>query len=613
MVTDHVVHNENIVFDLAEKFIKETSRCIFLTGKAGTGKTTFLRHIRNTTRKNTVVVAPTGVAAINAGGTTIHSFFQLPFTPFVPFGDTSKEGEELFDRYKLLQNLRIESEKRSIFRQLELLIIDEVSMVRCDILDAIDIILRHFRRKPWLPFGGVQVLFIGDLFQLPPVVQNNEWAILRRAYQSPFFFDAHVMRDANPLYIELKKIFRQTDETFISLLNRIRNNETTADDISLLNERYCPDFRPTEEEGYITLTTHNARADKINQEALQRLEGDPVQFHGEVEGDFPERNFPTDKVLHLKPGAQIMFIKNDPERIRRYYNGKIGIVRRIESGKIIVTFPSESDELEVTKETWRNVRYTLNSTTHQVEEEILGIFTQYAIRLAWAITIHKSQGLTFSKVIIDAGSAFSPGQVYVALSRCTSMDGIVLFSKISRSVISSDDRVLEFAEEEVLPEHLQPMLNLEQQHYKLAKLLDIFDWDIALDELKAFRDLAREKKFVDQEELQEVFSKAESIVDEQKEITKKFRDQMRSLVGQRDFSYLLQRVEAGVTYFGSIIDDELLPLLRTYQVSLAGQKRVKKVRRTLNELIDFSVNLKKTFSRASILAKEMGDQTQRSA
>jgi hypothetical protein len=605
MLTDHVVYTENLVFDLAEKFIKETSRCIFLTGKAGTGKTTFLRHIKNTTRKNTVVVAPTGVAAINAGGTTIHSFFQLPFTPFVPFGNKTKANDELFDRYTLLQNLRIESEKRSIFRKLELLIIDEVSMVRCDILDAIDIILRHFRRKPWVPFGGVQVLFIGDLFQLPPVVQNNEWAILRNAYQSPFFFDAHVMRDADPLYIELKKIFRQSDPTFISLLNRIRNNETTGDDIDLLNERYRPDFRPSEEEGYITLTTHNARADKINQEALDRLMGDPIAFQGDVEGDFPERNFPTDRILNLKPGAQIMFIKNDTERIRRYYNGKVGIVRRIEAGKIIVSFPGEYEELEVTKESWRNVRYSLNHTTHQVEEEILGIFTQYAIRLAWAITIHKSQGLTFDKVIIDAGSAFSPGQVYVALSRCTSMEGIILFSKISRSVISSDERVLEFAEEEKLPEELQPMLNLEQQHYKLAQLLDIFDWTIAMDELKIFRDLAQEKKFVDQEEMHEVISKVESLVAEQQEVTRRFFEQMRSLVGQQDFTFLLQRVEAGVTYFTAVIDAQILLLLADYEKNLATQKRVKKVRKTLNGLIDFFRTLQKAFSKASILAKEM--------
>jgi hypothetical protein len=605
MVSERVVDHDNKIFALAADFVAYTSKCIFLTGRAGTGKTTFLKHIRKSTHKNTVVVAPTGVAAINAGGVTIHSFFQLPFTPFVPFSHHTAGRESLYDCFTLLQNLRIDNEKRGIFRELDLLIIDEVSMVRADVLDAIDVILRHFRKKEHVPFGGVQVLFIGDLLQLPPVVQPSEWNVLKEYYTSPFFFDARVTREADPVYIELKKIYRQNDPHFISLLNKVRNNEMTVHDIELLNERFDPAFTPPDGEGYVTLTTHNSKADAINLAAIGRLPGKAVTFEGSVEGEFPEKNFPTDRVLTLKEGAQIMFIKNDTERVRRYYNGKIGIIKSIGTGKITVVFPGESEALEVTKETWTNVRYSLNHNTRQVEEEVLGAFTQYAIRLAWAITIHKSQGLTFQKVIIDAGNSFAAGQVYVALSRCTSLSGIVLYSRIHKNAIRLDDRVMEFSEEERTAEQLLPVLEVEQRQYRVSRLLDVFSWGIAKDELALFLAFIENKKQIDKERAHEVISQAQAVVDAQIVITDKFSVQLKNLVSQREFPLVVTRVEAALAYFTGIIDNSIISPLVLYEESLKGEKKVKSVRRKLRDVIVFFQNLKNVFGKARELTSAL--------
>src|SRR5690606_13894187 len=381
MVQEFNLDRENRLFLLAEEFIHTTSRSLFLTGKAGTGKTTFLKHIHHTTSKNVVIVAPTGVAAINAGGVTIHSFFQLPFSPIVPPEGIKPGSRSLFERSALLRNLNVDSEKRNIFRELQLLIIDEVSMVRADVLDAIDIILRFFRNKEAVPFGGVQVLLIGDLYQLPPVTQPNDWIILSPYYRSPFFFDSYAWRYSQPLYIELKKVFRQTDPVFIEMLNRIRNARVSTSDLDALNKRFDPVFEPDSDSGYITLTTHNSKADSINESRLRKLDAEEVMFQAEVEGDFPERSFPTDKLLVLKPGAQVMFIKNDISHERRYFNGKIGIVADVGVGKILVRFPEEERLLEVSRDSWRNVRYTFNPLTREVEEEVLGVFTQYPLRL----------------------------------------------------------------------------------------------------------------------------------------------------------------------------------------------------------------------------------------
>ena len=419
----------NELFDLAYRFITETGENIFLTGKAGTGKTTFLKYLKENCTKNIIVAAPTGVAAINAGGVTLHSLFQLPFHPFLPTAASKAE---------LLAKIRYNKQRQQLLRKMELLVIDEVSMVRCDVMDAIDTVLRSVRRNQHLAFGGVQLLCIGDLYQLPPVVQNQEWSILSEYYSSPFFFDSQAHKAQIPLLIELNKIYRQKEESFIELLNKVRNNDMNADDFEQLHTRFFPGFKPAPDENFITLTSHNNQADGINHRQLQKLNSPPFIYKAVVENEFPEQLYPAEAELVLKEGAQVMFLKNDLVQ-KRYYNGKIGVIRSLEKEKI--TVDCEGALIEVTMETWENSRYTLHRGDGKLVQEIIGTFTQYPLRLAWAITIHKSQGLTFDKVMIDAGAAFSSGQVYVALSRCTSLDGIVLLSKIPSSAIYTNEHV----------------------------------------------------------------------------------------------------------------------------------------------------------------------------
>ncbi len=425
-----VTIERNEIFDLAYRFVTETSENIFLTGKAGTGKTTFLKFLKDNASKNIVVAAPTGVAAINAGGVTLHSLFQLPFHPFLP---TRNHKEEL------LGKIRYNKQRQQLLRKMELLVIDEISMVRCDVMDAIDTILKSIRRNYDTPFGGVQLLCIGDLHQLPPVAQNHEWSILQEYYSSPFFFDSMAIKEQMPLLIELNKIYRQKEDSFVRLLNKVRNNQMDADDFEDLHLRYDPLFSPMPGEKYITLTSHNKQAAEINQRKIENLFTKPFTFKAAIEEDFPEHIFPAEAELLLKEGAQVMFLKNDVVA-KRYFNGKIGVVKLLEPNKIIVD--CDGVDIEVAKETWENTRYTLNKNDGKLEQETMGTFTQFPLRLAWAITIHKSQGLTFEKVMIDAGSSFSSGQVYVALSRCTSLEGIVLLSKLSSSTLFSNDNVI---------------------------------------------------------------------------------------------------------------------------------------------------------------------------
>lgn len=475
----------NEIFKTAVSFVTGTGRHLFITGKAGTGKTTFLKYVRDRSMKRMAVVAPTGVAAINAGGVTIHSFFQLPFGPFLP-GNTKHNNafESGFNtRETLLRNLRLAGARRDVIRGLELLIIDEVSMVRADLLDAMDTVLRHVRRQPQLPFGGVQMVYIGDLYQLPPVVNNTEWEVLRDHYESPFFFHAKAIQQAPPVYIELKKIYRQSDYIFISLLNNIRNNCCVQADLDALHQYYRPGFTPAKEDGYITLTSHNARADHINQQELERTPGKLHKFEAEVTGDFPDKMFPVEKTLLVKEGAQVMFIKNDKGEQRRYYNGKLALITKIEKDKLHVRCIGDDAELEVEVELWRNIRFRLNKETEEIEEEELGTFSHFPLRLAWAITIHKSQGLTFDKAIIDAGASFAPGQVYVALSRLTSLDGLVLLSRINPSSISNDDRIKPFASTEIAEQAALELLAKEQQTYLHHQLLKSFSWGALIDVL----------------------------------------------------------------------------------------------------------------------------------
>ncbi|HET9052915.1 MAG TPA: AAA family ATPase, partial [Cyclobacteriaceae bacterium] len=401
----------NVTFSLAADFINHTSKSVFLTGKAGTGKTTFLKYICENTYKNFVVAAPTGVAAINAGGVTLHSLFQLPFGIYLPLHHVPEVHShvQVTTRATLFKNLQLSKSKRDLLQELELLIIDEVSMVRCDMLDAMDVILKTVRKNQ-RPFGGVQVLFIGDLYQLSPVAKGEEWRMLRGYYQSPYFFDSKVVLDSPPLCIELKKIYRQNEQVFIDLLNNVRNNVATVQDLALLNARLT-----TEEntEGYVTLTTHNDKANAINARELAKLPDEEHAFPATIQNEFSEKSYPTDPVLTLKKGARIMFIKNDTSEEKKYYNGKMATVTGIEGDTVTVEF-DQGGVLELTRETWRNIRYRYNNDTDEIDEEELGSFIQFPIRLAWAITIHKSQGLTFQHAIIDAGSSFATGQVYVA-------------------------------------------------------------------------------------------------------------------------------------------------------------------------------------------------------
>lgn len=480
----------NTLFQLAADLINQSCRNIFLTGKAGTGKTTFLKYIRENCPKQMAVVAPTGVAAINAGGVTIHSFFQLPFSPFIPSPKGFSRNDNTVSRHNLISRLRFSNEKRKVLQQLELLIIDEISMVRCDLLDALDTVLRHFRRLPYERFGGVQVLFIGDMYQLPPVVKNEEWNLLSEYYDSPYFFDSHVIKEEQPLYIEFNKIYRQSEERFINVLNQVRNNELDEDGISVLESRYRPVFKRTNNDGYIVLTTHNEQARNINTAELQRLTTSVHSYQAEIENDFPTSSYPADETLYLKEGAQVMFIRNDTaDRGKRYFNGKIGIITRLEEDKIFVTCTDEDFEIGVEKEQWENIRYTLDKASQTMKEEVLGTFSQFPLRLAWAITIHKSQGLSFEKAIIDAGEAFAPGQVYVALSRCTSLDGMVLKSRLRINSILTDQRIVRFSQKISSSQTLQEELQEARKQYQQKILLSTFDFRIAVNhagELKEY-------------------------------------------------------------------------------------------------------------------------------
>lgn len=574
--------DDNIIFKLAADFVNNTSRHIFLTGKAGTGKTTFLRHIKEQASKQSVVIAPTGVAAINAGGVTMHSFFQLPFGPFIPATNRgfSSNNDSTADKHSLFKNIRFSADKRELLQELELLIIDEVSMVRADMLDAMDTILRHFRKKLHLPFGGVQVLFIGDMYQLPPVVPNNEWDVLQPYYESPFFFSAKVIQEAPPLYIELKKIYRQNEQQFIDVLNRVRNNQVTDDDFALLNHRYAPAFIPAKEDKYVTLCTHNRVADTINAGELEKLPGKRQVFNGIIEGDFSEKALPTEMCLQLKEGAQVMFIKNDSGPDRKFFNGKLATIKKIETDGITVTDNNTNEELKCAKETWRNIRYNYDKESESIKEEELGSFTQYPIRLAWAITIHKSQGLTFDKAIIDAGASFAAGQVYVALSRCTSMSGLVLLSRLSAAAIATDKRVMAFARKESDTQELQQLLQAEQRQFWASTLVKCFDYKKIVAILEQFSALVPGKKLPDIEAALSLSNTLFSKAMEQSVVAEKFQLQLEQLLQQAAQSgstvLLEERVKKGIDYFVKLAGGELLKPLQQHISSLQHAVKVKK-------------------------------------
>lgn len=464
---------------LANDLIEFTDQSIFLTGRAGTGKTTFLKYIQQKIRKECIVLAPTGVAAINAGGTTIHSFFQLPFAPFI-FQEASIEKDQ--NVANLLGKIHLRRERREVIKKLELIIIDEISMVRCDIMDEIDLILRDIRNCPTKPFGGVQMVMIGDLHQLPPVAGPDNWEVLSTQYQSPYFFSSKVIESYPPLCIELEKIYRQQDDQFIELLSKIRNDQMDEEGYHLLNSRFNPNFQAERQGEYITLTTHNRKASIINQQQLNRITEDTKEYLAEVKGDFSEKNYPAEASLILKKGAQVMFLKNDIGNNRRYYNGKIGIIEKLEDKTLWVRCKGEENAIEVSQDTWRNIRYTFNKTKQKIEEEELGTFKQIPLRLAWAITVHKSQGLTFEHAIIDVKNAFESGQVYVALSRCTSLDGMILSSPVLRDSFSCDARIELFIEKNRLrqrPAWLEEKMTASKSGVMKEKLDLVNTWQLS--------------------------------------------------------------------------------------------------------------------------------------
>ncbi len=573
--------HDNPLFSTAADFVNNTSRHIFLTGKAGTGKTTFLKYIKENTHKKCVVVAPTGVAAINAGGVTMHSFFQLPLGPFVPI-NSKYSAEGFTDQYTLFKNIRISEEKRALFRDLELLIIDEVSMVRCDMLDAVDAILRYFRKVPHVPFGGVQVLYIGDLFQLPPVMPDTQWSILREYYSSPFFFHSKVVEEASMVYIELKKIYRQNQQSFIDILNRIRNDETTEADLQILNARRGAIAQDAQH--YITLTTHNYKADKINADELMKLNSKLFEFKGMVEGDFPEKTLPTETLLQLKEGAQIMFIRNDKSEERRYFNGKIATVKKIGKEEIRVVFGDSQEELLLEKETWNNIRYSYNQEKESIDEEKLGSFTQYPVRLAWAITIHKSQGLTFQHAIIDAGDSFAPGQVYVALSCCTSLEGLILHSKILPGSISTDQQVLTFAKREADAEELMRVLQQEKRIFLNVQLAKTFDLEILIKIFRDYLEYLPGKKIPNIGEASTNGRKMVVIAEEQQKVSLKFQQQIHSLLREDQQEKLKERVIKGIEYFSKVLTQELLLLLDQHIATLKGAAKVRKYLKRIRQI-----------------------------
>jgi hypothetical protein len=568
------------------QFINQTQQSVFLTGKAGTGKTTLLREIIHTTHKNTAVVAPTGIAALNAGGVTIHSMFQLPFGGFIP--ENSSPHFDQFSKFEnkstLRRNFKMSGLKKTVIKNLELLIIDEVSMLRPDILDAIDCVLQSVRKKPQ-PFGGVQALFIGDLLQLPPVIKDDEWKVLKNYYTGKFFFHSHFVQKNPPLYVELSKIFRQTDEKFISVLNNLRNNKITANDMIILNEFVKPNFDLKSNKGYITLTTHNAKADNMNAQALQDLEGELFTYQATIVGDFPDKIYPVELNLQLKVGAQIMFIKNDLSLEKRFFNGKMGIIKSLSNEEIMVHFPDDNKTIEVERYEWENIRYKIDDNTKEIEDEVLGTFTHYPIKLAWAITVHKSQGLTFDKAALDVSQVFMPGQAYVALSRLRSLDGLVLLSPMQMNGIENDESVMNYAENKASEEALEKSLEIETRKFIHNYLKNSFDWNDLAQEWRSHYYSYKDKgegatKSKHTEWAENQFYTMDGLM----EPARKFGLQLNKLftVEQVDLKHINDRIQAAFNYF-------LLPLESLYYQILwkiEEVKRTKKAKQFYDELID---------------------------
>ena len=492
------------------------------------------------------VVAPTGVAAINAEGVTIHSLFQLPPQLFLPTPEARKQ---------LFSEMQMRAQKQRVLRNLELLVIDEVSMVRSDLLDTIDAVLRHIKHQPNHPFGGVQVLVIGDLFQLSPVAREEEWRMLQDYYSGPYFFQAHVFQQLNPIYIELDHVFRQTNMDFVEILNQVRNNTLTSQSLQMLNSRYMPDFKSDADDYYIVLSTHNRKVDAINQREMDALGGKVYCYSATIKDTFPESMFPMDEVLRLKLGARVMFTKNDSSAEKRYYNGKLGIVSHLTDKTITVTCEGE-DPIDVHLETWENVRYVSEVGSEVVQPEVIGSFSHYPLRLAWAITIHKAQGLTFDHVVIDAADAFAAGQVYVALSRCRSLEGIVLLTPIPSSALTNAREVLEFTNQQQEIDSIREQLPLAQREYLIILLCAIYDFRELMGRCYALSLMSKKMTSV-QNTMDNYFPNIIVLLEELQRVGERFQQQLRQLVYQSQTHRLQERLKASIPYFAPRLQEVL--------------------------------------------------------
>lgn len=547
----------NSIFDKILSFIDFTNQNIFLTGKAGTGKTTLLRRIREESSKKMVVIAPTGVAAMNAKGTTINSFFQLPSGSFFP-GDISLENLQsgFVSIQSLVSDLSYSREKVNLINELELLVIDEVSMVRCDLIDVVDAILRSVRKNE-ASFGGVQLLLIGDLYQLPPVTKREDWTFLSRAYASPYFFEGHVIRRNPVLQVELTTVFRQTEPEFINILNTIRNNRISESELALLNQRYDPLFSAADGLNPIIITSHNAEANAINKEKLDGLPGTEYTFDGETNGEFREAGIQAEQTLKLKEGAQIMFIKNDSGEDRKFYNGKIGTVKSVKDGEIYISFPQEEDLL-LEKTSWQSFEYKTDPEQVIVQQQV-GEFSQYPVKLAWAVTIHKSQGLTFDTAVIDAGKSFIAGQVYVALSRVRTLNGLILKSKISTDSLRSNTEVISYMKPATV-EELDQIIVTEQEKFILQLVLDNFSFNRLSTELKTVTSNPELIK-ANLPELRSLFLQLAKSVNDLVALSDRFRMQVINLhkqSGFKDQQALQTRIESAQVYFSKEITQQLV-------------------------------------------------------
>ncbi len=596
---------------LASRFINSTGRHIFLTGKAGTGKTTFLKNIVTQTHKKAVIAAPTGIAAINAGGVTLHSLFQLPFGSFLPSEQGLSQQEirtETHTPSSLIRGRRYFDAKRKLLQEIELLIIDEVSMLRADLLDAIDIVLRHVRRKRESPFGGVQILFIGDLLQLPPVVKQDEWQLLQDHYPSLYFFDARALKQNPPLYIELENIYRQSDPAFIQLLNKIRDNRLDEADRHELNQRINPNFDPLNTQGYVYLTTHNHKADRINKKAISKINAPEFTFQAVVEGEFDERLYPIDANLTLKEGAQVMFVKNDHTGEQRYFNGKIGMVECLDDEEITVGFPDGSPSTQVERYTWENKKYTLNKENNEIDEKLQGTFAQYPLKLAWAITVHKSQGLTFDKAVIDVSSAFAPGQIYVAMSRLTSLEGMILSQPLPGNPPGLDAALRQFSAEKQHPESLQETLKRESRIYLRHELMRIFHFGSLASQLQwHLQSYNKEEKRSAKQSHRSWAAGLCQDFDEEKTTADRFRNELAKRLhatNQHDMQAIRTRVHKAGEYFK--------PRLQKYSkrvidhiAQVGEEKGVKSYIRELRDLETALYERMQLLHKASVLVTAM--------